>query len=433
MEKGYVRSGDAVTRQGKSVLCISLFIRSLIACLAILASVEMLMANDLNPGVYTEEMPESPRQIIPAATSRAAFVGTALLGPPGKAVLVSSFGEYCSIYGAICSPEDAMGLAVMHYFLNGGRSAYICRLAGADSVEPDADAYRAFYETVLSSIPDVSMIILPGIHWSQHGSGNAVIEATIAHCELMGDRMVIIDLSPTVRLDRGIALQELNLSSSPYAALYYPWITVANPVDGAAGQAVSVAPSAFAAGIWSRIARERGVWKAPAGLDASLIGAAGLQYEINRDEQGRYNLMGINCIRELPEAGCVIWGARSLAPDHPVGRFIPVMRTAIMIRKSIIEGTQWAVFEPNNSGLWSALRNSAESFMTGLFREGAFQGSKPSEAFFVQCGLYVTMTQEDIDAGEVVIIVGFAPARPAEFVTLQIRHTVPTEAGSGND
>ena len=136
----------------------------------------------------------------------------------------------------------------------------------------------------------------------------------------------------------------------------------------------------------------------------------------------------IYCNRNFPGVGPVVWGARTLAtmPD-PEWRYIPVRRTAIMIEQSIYEGTQWVVFEPNDHNLWSALRSNIGSFMHGLFRKGAFQGAKASDAYFARCGLGDTMTQEDIDAGQVIVIVGFAPLKPAEFFIVRIQQKVNVE------
>ena len=160
-------------------------------------------------------------------------------------------------------------------------------------------------------------------------------------------------------------------------------------------------------------------------MKAGLIGVAGLEYKIEGNEQDQLNILGVNCIRNMPGTGRVIWGARTLATEvDPEWRYVLVQRTAIMIKQSIYEGTQWAVFEPNDSQLWSTLRGNIGGFMNSLFRAGAFQGTKASDAYFVQCGLGTTMTQADINAGQVIIIVGFAALKPAEFTIIRIKQKV---------
>jgi hypothetical protein len=387
------------------------------------------MQDSTNPQKYVVSV-NSSKQIKRVATSVTAFVGKATEGPVGKAELIRSFNDYKLIYGDIDSENDTMGLAVQSFYLNGGKSAYICRLAGENSEPPSANDFTNFYNNTLEEIRDVSIIIVPGEHWAKDGSGNPIISATLAHCEKMKDRMVIIDPPPDLELDQVTSVTGLALPSSAYSVLYYPWVKVANPFYNAetntdADTTVTIAPSSFAAGIWSRIDHMRGVWKAPAGMKAGLRGVAGLEYEIEENEHDQLNSLGVNCIRNMPEAGRVIWGARTLATEaDPEWRYVPVQRTAIMIKQSIYEGTQWAIFEPNDSQLWSDLRSTINNFMLALFRDGVFQGARPDDAYFVKCGLGSTMTQADIDAGQVVIIVGFAALRPAEFTIIRIKQKV---------
>ena len=185
---------------------------------------------------------------------------------------------------------------------------------------------------------------------------------------------------------------------------------------------MKVAPSAFAAGMWSRIDARRGVWKAPAGVETGLTGVAGLEFVVDDGTQDQLNPLGINCLRALPNFGSVIWGARTLATKaDPEWRYVSVRRTAILIEQSVYNGIQWAVFEPNDHRLHAALRTNIGSFMDGLFRAGAFQGEKASDAYFVRCGLGDTMNQGDIDRGQVIVVVGFAPLKAAEFVIVRIQ------------
>jgi phage tail sheath protein FI len=160
-------------------------------------------------------------------------------------------------------------------------------------------------------------------------------------------------------------------------------------------------------------------------MEADIYGATGLQYKVGDTEQSQLNPTGVNCIRDLSTLGPLIWGSRTLATQtDPEWRYIPVRRTAIMIEQSIYEGTQWATFEPNDHNLWSSLRSNIGNYLNGLFRSGAFQGATDSEAYFIRCGLGDTMTQSDIDAGNVIVVFGFAPLKPAEFVIVRIQHKV---------
>ncbi len=205
------------------------------------------------------------------------------------------------------------------------------------------------------------------------------------------------------------------------AALFFPRIQIPNPLRD--NQVEAFAPSGAVAGIIARTDATRGVWKAPAGLDATLKGVVGLTVPLTDAENGELNPLGINCLRQMPAAGYVVWGARTLKGDDRLAsqwKYIPVRRTALYIEESLYRGTQWAVFEPNDEPLWSQLRLNIGVFMHGLFRQGAFQGQSPKDAYFVKCD-NTTTTQADIDRGIVNIVVGFAPLKPAEFVVLYIQ------------
>jgi phage tail sheath protein FI len=300
--------------------------------------------------------------------------------------------------------------------LNGGK-------AGA----PQQADYRAAFER-LKKVREISVVVLPGQSLAANGQGNPAVTEALSHCAAVGNRMVIIDPPPGVELNDAGKVEALQLPTSNYATCYYPWVKVPNPFYSAETNpkaTLLVAPSAFAAGMWSRIDGTRGVWKAPAGVEASLLGVAGLEHLVEDGEQDQLNPRGVNCLRQMPSFGPVIWGARTLATRvEPEWRYVSVRRTALMIEQSIYNGIQWAVFEPNEQRLWSSLRTNVGAFMDGLFRAGAFQGDKASDAFFVRCGLGDTMTQADIDRGQVIVIVGFAPVKPAEFVIVRIQQKV---------
>lgn len=302
---------------------------------------------------------------------------------------------------------------------------------GENGQEPGTADYSAIFTKFLK-IRDINMICLPGQNWPKDMGndveGQPVIDAAIGHALRMKNRMVIVDPPTGLELDTELKVNELKLPNKTYTVLYYPWTKVANPFYNAednpgAEKTVLVPPCGYAAGMWARIDGKRGVWKAPAGLETGLAGLAGLEYKVEDTEQDSLNPLGVNCLRSMP--GPVIWGSRTLATkSDPEWRYVPVRRTAIMIEQSIYNGIQWAVFEPNDHRLWSALRSNIGGFMNGLFRSGAFQGEKASDAYFVRCGLDDTMTQAEIDAGQVIVVVGFAPLKPAEFVIVRIQQKV---------
>lgn len=285
--------------------------------------------------------------------------------------------------------------------------------------------YKSLYDNVLRKVPDVSIIVLPGKSYPDDAD---VIDATISHCEATMSRVVIIDIA-NIELDNAAKVEDLGLPTSTYSVLFYPWVTINNPLFNAdtnptAATTIPIAPSAIAAGMWAKIDGKRGVWKAPAGVE-TRINVAGVAFDVEDLEQDFLNPLGVNCIRKRPGYGPVFWGSRTLATKaDPEWRYVPVRRTAIYIEQSIFNGIQWAVFEPNDHPLWSSLRANISSFMNGMFRAGAFQGKTSDEAYFVRCALGDTMTQGDIDRGQVIIVVGFAPLKPAEFVILRLQQKV---------
>ncbi|HME35224.1 MAG TPA: phage tail sheath subtilisin-like domain-containing protein [Candidatus Sulfotelmatobacter sp.] len=210
-------------------------------------------------------------------------------------------------------------------------------------------------------------------------------------------------------------------TKSDHAALFFPRLKEADPLlDNQIGVFV---PSGAVAGIFARTDAQRGVWKAPAGQDASFVGVSQLSVPLTDDENGELNPLGVNCLRAFPIIGRVVWGARTLQGADELAsqwKYIPVRRTALFIEESLYRGTKWVVFEPNDEPLWAQIRLNVGSFMHNLFRQGAFQGTSANSAYFVKCDSEST-TQNDIDLGIVNIVVGFAPLQPAEFVVIQIQ------------
>jgi hypothetical protein len=212
-----------------------------------------------------------------------------------------------------------------------------------------------------------------------------------------------------------IAQRQALTSSKGFGALYHPWIAVS--VRGHREE-VFVPPCGHIAGLYARTDLQRGVHKAPAGT--SLTGALRLEADLSEGACTRLYEEEINPIRAFPQKGIVVWGARTLA-DDPEWRYVSVRRLAIYIEQSIRRGTEWAVFEPNEQALWDKVRTSVTAFLTVVWKDGGLAGSTRQEAFFVRCD-NTTMTQADIDRGRLVILVGFAPLKPAEFTVIKIHH-----------
>ncbi len=204
-------------------------------------------------------------------------------------------------------------------------------------------------------------------------------------------------------------------------ALFFPWVTAPDPLSQ--NRPSDFPPCGFVAGIFARTDTNRGVWKAPAGTDASLAGVVGPKLSLTDRENGVLNPLAVNCIRNFKVYGTVLWGARTLRGNDEIGsewKYIPVRRLALYIEESLFRGTKWVVFEPNDEPLWGQIRLNVGAFMHNLFRQGAFQGTTPRDAYFVKCDKETT-TQNDINLGIVNIVVGFAPLKPAEFVVIQIQ------------
>jgi len=299
------------------------------------------------------------------------------------------------------------------------------------AVTPGSDGTAAIAETLFSNafplldtLTDFSLLAVPG------ESTPAMADAGMAYCannRPLQDVFYIGEVGQTDVTAAEAATFRNNLkTANSYGAIYFPWVKALDPT-GVSQQPILLPPSGYIAGLYARIDSTRGVWKAPAGTEAGLNGVVGLAGELSDVQHGTLNPIGVNVIRRFTGAGIVSFGARTITSD-PEWRYVPVRRTVILLRVSIYYGIQWAVFEPNDEPLWSELRLNIGSFMTTLFRQGAFQGSTPSQAFFVKCDAETT-TQSDIDLGIVNILVGFAPLKPTEFVVVKISQKVGQASG----
>ncbi len=213
----------------------------------------------------------------------------------------------------------------------------------------------------------------------------------------------------------------MRFGTSKNAAFFFPRLRQPNPLRE--NKLEDFVPCGAVAGVFARTDAQRGVWKAPAGLDATLVGVPQLTVSLTNEENGQLNPLGVNCLRTMPAVGRVVWGSRTRKGNDQLAsewKYIPVRRTALFIEESLYRGMQWAVFEPNDEPLWAQIRLNVGAFMNSLFRQGAFQGQSPREAYFVKCDKDTT-TQNDIDRGIVNVLVGFAPLKPAEFVVIKLQ------------
>lgn len=272
----------------------------------------------------------------------------------------------------------------------------------------------------LEAIDEITMIAAPDLMGAYHrgivdlDAVKAVQLALIAHCEQMGDRMAVLDPPPSLSAQQ---MREWRTDragyDTPYGALYYPWVKVFDP---ATGTNVFVPPSGHVAGVWARNDSTRGVHKAPA--NEVIRGAIALETHLTRGEQELLNPNGVNCIRAFPGRGVRVWGARTLSSD-PEWRYLNVRRLFNFLEESILNGTQWVVFEPNDDALWAKIRRTISAFLVLQWNQGALFGLTPTEAFFVKCDRE-TNPAESIDAGQVICEIGVAPVKPAEFVIFRL-------------
>ena len=363
------------------------------------------------PGVYVEEISFRAHSIEGVPTSTAAFIGPTHTTPPATDSAarepLRSFLEFEQQYGGLDDLQTAQGSGcnyVAHaarvFFDNGGQRLYIGQVS--------ADALAEEYAAALQALPEsagISVIAAPG--YSARAAAAEIQQALIEHVSQPERfRFAVFDAPPAATIDEVLAARS-SIDSS-YAAMYYPWVTTQNSVQ--------LPPSGFVCGIYARTDNARGVWKAPA--NETVTGAVDLQTAIDTHGQERLSAQGINSIRSFPARGILLWGARTASQD-PLWKYVNVRRYFIYLEQSIHDGLQWVVFEPNGEPLWKAVRQTITNFLLNNWRSGALMGTKPEEAFFVRCDSS-TMTQNDIDNGRLIVEIGVAPVRPAEFVIIRI-------------
>ena len=376
------------------------------------------MPEYLTPGVYVEPT-SAPASIEGIDTDKVLMVGVTVRGPD-EPVPITSFAGFTKTFGDVLDePAPALrdrwaldlkngghwwhfALSVKGFFENGGRRAVIKRVSCdvPENLAPE-DFVKALQS--LSEVTDVGLCLVPGM-WSVK-----VQTEVIKHCEAKRDCFVILD--PPKGLDIAGVSRFGALRSSPFAALYYPWLEVALN-----GRPITIAPSGHIAGIYARVDQSRGVHATAA--NEVIAGITQLSRNVTRTEQEPLNRAGINALRFFPGRGNLVWGGRTLSAD-PEWKYVNVRRLFIYLEQSIDKGTQWTVFERNDESLWNKVNRQVAGFLLRLWRSGALQGATADESFFVKCD-HTTMTQDDIDRGRLVCLIGVAPVRPAEFVIFRI-------------
>lgn len=285
----------------------------------------------------------------------------------------------------------------------------------------------------LTVAEDATMVLVPDLVTAATnedgsidlGMWKSVQTALINHCELQSNRVAVLDAPP------GMDVQQVKewrsavaMYDSAFAAMYYPWIKVDNPIGTNGNSEILVPPSGHMAGVWARVDESRGVWKAPA--NEIIRGALDVERPITKAEQGMLNPIGVNCIRPFGTRGIRVWGARTLSSDSE-WRYVNVRRLFNTIEDAIISGTQYVVFEPNDQRLWAGVTRTVSSFLRGMWRDGALMGESPEQAFFVKCDAE-NNPPESVDEGKLIIEVGIAPVKPAEFVIFRISQLTDTGA-----
>ena len=311
------------------------------------------------------------------------------------------------------TPDDIPG-----WRLTGGNDGFPANPANDNDLNPiyegqpnDEPALRTGLYT-FKNVDEINIVAIPGI------TSKYLQQKMITHCEItMKDRFAVLD--PLTGADLNEIKTQRNLFDTSYAALYYPWVYAFDPLTK---EYINIPPSGYVCGIYARTDVERGVHKAPA--NQKINGVVNLEKlngrfrVVNKGTQEILNPLGVNCIRAFPGRGIRVWGARTIS-SNTLWKYINVRRLFLYIEESIEEATQWVVFEPNNEKLWARVRATITEFLTRVWRDGALMGTKAEEAFFVKCDR-TTMTQDDIDNGRLICVIGIAPVKPAEFVIFRI-------------
>ena len=376
------------------------------------------MPNYRAPGIYVEEVATGPRPIGQVGTSTAAFLGKA---PNPKAFLnepraLNNWSEFLREFGGETPKSTDLSHAVFGFFQNGGTRCFVVNIG-------DAKTLGAGLAT-LEALDEIAIVAAPGY------SDAVSYQDVLTHCEKMNDRVAIFDPPENVSkidqlIEQAVPGKEGGkpagglrppFSDKGLGAFYFPRIKVRDPLSDST-EPVPVPPSGHLAGIWARTDASRGVHKAPA--NETIRGALDVMRRVTPGEQEVLNPAGVNVIRFFPTEGIRVWGARTIALEASEWRYLNVRRLFNMIKESVQQGTSWVVFEPNDRPLWRDIVRDVSAFLRTLWRDGALMGRTAEEAFFVQCD-EETNPPESIDQGRVIIQIGIAPVKPAEFIIFRI-------------
>lgn len=384
-----------------------------------------------SPGVYVEEVSSGNKPIESVSSSTAGFIGEGAVGPLNEPIPVANWSQFTRHFGGF-DHSPFLAHSVYQWFANGGGMAFVSLVGRPDAEEADAATAGAEGEGkrkpkapaskaglfigedngpgkrtglhAFNPIKDISIVVAPG------QTDPAIHDAILTHCEGQRDRFAILDAPE----DLSSSLDQMyRPRDSSFGAYYFPWIQVFDPVSK---KNKFIPPSGAVAGVYARVDGERGVHKAPA--NELVRGALGLKHYLTSAEQALLNPRGINLIRDMGDRGIRIWGARTLSTD-PEWRYINVRRLFLVIEGSIMNGTQWCVFEPNDHNLWKKIVRNVRAYLINVWRSGALFGETPEQAFYVKCDAE-TNPPELIDLGQVNIEIGIAPVKPAEFVIFKI-------------
>ncbi|MCU0501251.1 MAG: phage tail sheath subtilisin-like domain-containing protein, partial [Anaerolineae bacterium] len=328
----------------------------------------------------------------------------------GEVKLCTSFADFQRNFGDYSTDTDQRRLAqaVNGFFINGGTRCWVGRVAPGSGLDKVLERFE--------EIDEIALVLAPGI------TGDDQLKV-MEHCERLQDRFAILDCKYQ-EFDGPPARSDITTPrDSNYAAFYFPWIQVSDPVkrimDPTAEAREWAPPSGHMAGVYARTDTERGVHKAPAGKDAVVRGALAVRTQVTKAAQDGLNPYGINCIRKF-DGNITVWGARTIGGDaNGEWKYINVRRLFLFLRESIDEGTQWVVFEPNAQDLWGKITRNVTAFLTTVWRSGALFGATPPEAFYVNC-TEQTNPREVRDLGQVITETGVAVVKPAEFVIFRI-------------
>ena len=427
------------------------------------------------PGVYVEEISTLPPSVAEVSTAIPAFLGYTEKAPATKIARINTLLEYEQLFGGpsrvkftvTVTSDNPTALdrtagddyllyhAISHYFKNGGGACYVVSI-GSYTDEIAKGAFSAGI-TALETEDEPTLVVMPdAVNLEDAADYYELCKASLGHCKKLGDRFAILDvMAGDVNAFRdGIGTENLN-----YGAGYHPYVqtTLSYTYDDADvilstgpnstttlaeirasktalyqqvksmlnGQRITLPPSAAMAGIYASVDRDRGVWKAPANVSLSAV--IGPTKKVTEAEQEGLNVdptagKSINAIRAFTGKGTLVWGARTLAGNDNEWRYISVRRLFIMIEESARKATSFAVFEPNDVSTWLKVKGMIESFLYSLWERGALAGATPEAAYFVHVGLGKTMTAQDVLEGRMIVKIGVAAVRPAEFIVLQFTH-----------